>query len=261
MEKHEAEKFVIECFKHGDKEGEIVNKLALLLGAPIGLIKRFVNQVIETHLQTPDSDTGLPSSPDLRDSGKKNVTKQSERDDSPLIEEEIPIKENDFLKATSPKQKEVHRPNIQNEIKKLNEPEEGSPHYEYKINELERFVLHKIKKHHRYNDILQSVCEQTGWDWNKAQLFVAKTQTKNHQELTRSNRIFMIPFSCLFIICGFLLLLWSITTFFEYKNGVIDQISRILSVDYLSLIVGGFFTSFGIIAGGIYGLYRTLSNQ
>jgi hypothetical protein len=143
------------------------------------------------------------------------------------------------------------------------EDESGAPPHQINVNrlELERFILQSLKKHRRQNDIVQVVCERTGWSWNKAQRFVARTQTKNHHELTKRNRLFMIPFSSIFIIGGFLLLLWSVLALLDYYNGYSGQGTSTLPFDFIILVFAGLLTSFGIIAGGIYGLYCTLTSQ
>ena len=69
----------------------------------------------------------------------------------------------------------------------------------------------------------------------------------------------MIPFSIGFIIGGGLLLLWSVAAIFDYYNAITHQGYSTLSLDLIPLVIGALIASFGIIAGGIIGLYRTLA--
>ncbi len=267
MEKPEARDFVLQRLQLGYEKEEIVKDLCQRLGAPSELVLRFVNQVSENYLRNQNS--GI--SPFVIIDQKEKIENetgledkamdQSGKDDSISVEGEASIDEIVTLEQKSSEYEEERSAIEQAESQSRNEFEEISIVNDINIPELEQLTLQNIKKLYRHNDIVEQVCEKTGWSWNKAQRFVAKTQTKNHQELTRSSRIFMIIFCIIFIIGGLLLLLWSVLTFKEYRNGWTGQITSTLSMDLVSFIIGGFFTSLGIILGGIYGLYRTLSNQ
>lgn len=260
MEKQEAQAFIIQHLELGDKKDEIVAELSWRLGAPIEMVRRFVNQVIEDYHSSQISVENVASNLNSLDPEGYRVTPSIDEDESLYLSnlssgsqaEGSQTNRMDGVVVSTPS-----RADIQSSLK----TENYSTQNEIDDNELEKFIVMSLKKHRRYSDIVQAVCESTGWGWNKAQLFVAKTQTKNHQELTRSNRIFMIPFSGIFIVGGLLLLLWSILALIDYYNGFTGRGTNTLPIDFIIIVIGSFFSSLGIIAGGIYGLYRTLSNQ
>lgn len=261
MEKYEAERFVIQRLNLGDDKKEIAVELSQLLGAPTELVKRFVDQVSKSQQQLPSTIHEEFMKSDLESLSDDGAIGVIEGDDSPYLYDEPLIDEAENIES-SPHEKEDNII-ITKQKPPDDEDESGTaphPNKEEQL-ELESFVLQSLKKHRRQNDIVQVVCERTGWSWNKAQLFVARTQTRNHHELTKRNRLFMIPFSGIFIIGGILLLLWSVLALFDYYNGYSGQGTSTLPLDFIVLVIAGLLTSFGIIAGGIYGLYCTLTSQ
>jgi hypothetical protein len=47
----------------------------------------------------------------------------------------------------------------------------------------------------------------------------------------------------------------------DYYNAITGQDANTLPSDFIVLVIGAFIASIGIMAGGIFGLYRTLTNQ
>ena len=126
------------------------------------------------------------------------------------------------------------------------------PKADVDLEELAEFVVQSLKRHQRFNDIVESVCQKTGMSWNQAHRFVARTQTEHHKELTKSSRTIMIPLSIGFIVGGILLLIWSIGTMFDYYTAFTSQDYTILPVEFIFLVGGAFVTSFGPYGWGCF---------
>jgi hypothetical protein len=256
MEKHEAQDFVNECLSLGYGESEIAEELCSRLNAPFDMVMRFVEKVSSSFNTSQTSQDNFSPSNKSRDyqlsvdpyneNGEFNIYIDPPFEEAP-IEISPPIKEGNLTKSNG-------------EISswEYHGQDEG-PQLEVDFDELEQSVIRKIKKHFRHSDIVQGVCEITGWNWDQAQRFVAKSQTKHHSELTRSSRNFMIPFSSLFVVGGVLLFIWSALTLFDYYSGWTYQGGSTLPGDLIFLVIAALFSSLGIFAGGLFGLIRTLS--
>jgi hypothetical protein len=164
----------------------------------------------------------------------------------------------------APKQPSIDTPQPDPPVK-LSPAEENlisTPQKEIDAEALTKFVLQEIKHQRRQSDIIETICKRTGWHWNEAQLFVARARTTHHGEITKSQSRFMIPFSVVFIAGGVLLLIWSSYALADYYLGFTSaDRTTTLAADFIPLVFGALITSFGIIAGGIFGLYRTLASR
>ena len=267
MEKKEAEIFVIKRLDLGLKVEEIADELSLRLGAPQELLLKFVNQVAEPYIQSqkPNFDSHPIPNEQEKIEGQPSLDKYTlEQDtllDNALSKDEITQDDRESLPASQTITYQSEPAEEDSEYHFEQETEGYAKNLDVDLIELKEEILHDLKIQKRYSDIVQKVCESTGWSWDEAQRYVARTQTKNHHKINLSQRTFMIPFSVIFIIGGLLLLIWSIMTFMDYQSAMTGQGNSTLSTDFIPLLLGGFFASFGIIAGGIYGLYRSLTNQ
>lgn len=269
MEQKEAEEFVIQRLNTGMVKEKIAEELSIQMRAPSDLVTRFVDHVSNLYYQklSQESEISHPVEDEstVKTSGEGYFS--DDEIDQNIISEELQSDEEQRFDETAsqipstPMEFKIGIPEKQPENQILSESEYLSIEKEIDAIEIEQFVLQDLRNQKRYSDIIQKVCERTGWDWDEAQRFVAKTQTKNHPFLSASNRLFMIPFSAVFIIGGLLLLIWSILTFMDFQNGSTGQGSNALITSSIPLIIGGFIASIGIIAGGIFGLYRTLNSQ
>jgi hypothetical protein len=260
MDEKGATNFVLNRLKLGHNRQDIVDELSQILSAPSDLIEKFVTKVtgsspqpvvpvetpppveIETHENYVESDTL-----DVRDFQEDSLYQESEDEIQPVLQYE-----------------EVD-PDINYQGDEVEDPSDHvtdtPPKKEYTQEELTVFVLNNIKSHKRHNDIVEAVCQLTGMHWNEAQRFVARTQTQHHDQLSKSNKSIMITFSTLFVIGGGLLLIWSVLGLLDYYNAFTGQDVNTLPSDFIVLVIGAFIASIGIMAGGIFGLYRTLTNQ
>ena len=265
MDKQQATDFILKRLELGDKKEDITEALSRQLKAPSAVVATFVDQVAANFQPQPPQQpaprpvqSDIPSwIVDLEAQGPPQAFIRDEISDSqPVLESPQSYQE---INRPSSGKFQVDPP------RSLSPAEENlisTPKTEIDNDELTSFVLQELKRQRRQNDIIETVCQRTGWHWNEAQRFVARARTTHHGAISKSQNRFMIPFSVVFILGGVLLLIWAITGLVDYYLGYTspDHYST-LSADFFPVVLGALVTSFGIIAGGIYGLYRTLASR
>jgi len=259
MDKNQATDYVIKRLKYGHAIDVIAADLSKELEVPLKLITRFVKNVFDSYstTQSPgdkpsisEENTGVGSREAVMD------TDESNEKVSMYIPPDLNIiQAGEEINSNLPEPIEATHDEGTYPGQGIKESEE------YNLKEIRLFVIRSIKNHHRHNDIVAAVCTRTGMSWNAAQRFVASTQTQNHEELSRSNKTIMLLFSALFIIGGILLLGWSVISMINYYNTFTGLEPETLPPEFLVWIASGFIISLGIISGGIFGFYQSLSNQ
>ncbi len=243
MDKDQATQFIIQALDRGEAPETIVIGLSRKLGAPPAVVGKFVAQIVATYTPPAPPPPMVDSQPPFIFDDDDDLLPDSLADFGESIEFTAP--------APSKPQDQIAA-----------KPQPRKPPSEIDKTALTASILEAIKKHQRHNDIVEMVCQQTGWHWNEAQRFVARAQTANFGDLKKSRRQFMIPFGIAFIVGGVLLMGWSVIAMLDYYRAYTDLgYSPTLSFDFLPLVAGAFLTSFGLIAGGIFGIYQTLTNQ
>ena len=265
MDKQQATDFILKRLELGYKKESIAEELSSQLKAPSAVVAKFVDQVAANFQpKPPQQPAPRPAQADI-----PSWILDLEEQGSPteLIRDDI----SDSQQALKSPQsfQDLNRPSSENLLvnppSSLSEAEVNlisTPQKEIDTEELTAFVLQELKRQRRLNDIIEIVCQRTGWHWNEAQRFVARAKTTHHGAISKSQNRFMIPFSVVFILGGILLLIWAITALVDYYLGYtsLDH-SSTLSADFIPVVLGALVTSLGIIAGGIYGLYRTLASR
>jgi hypothetical protein len=134
------------------------------------------------------------------------------------------------------------------------------------LEELSETVLAQFKKQRRHNDIVEYVCHQTGWHWNKSQRFVARVQTKNHEQLQSGQNRITIFIGIGIILIGLIIAFNGVSTISEYVKiaafartnpGALLNISPMPIISALAATI----TGVGMITGGGFGVGRALSNR
>ncbi|MCJ7701965.1 MAG: hypothetical protein MUO62_10300 [Anaerolineales bacterium] len=245
MDKEQATAYILARLKLGDEKISIAHDLSHQLNAPQNIILRFIDRVAGSYKNeiSPNQDGSSPSFSPPRSTPLVKISA-----DEPSHQIASPENNAGLSDPNRASAEHLHLP-------------EDEPHPPNTIDNeaLSGFVLENLKKHRRHNDIVEEICKRTGWSWNDSQRFVARTQTEKHAEIAKSKKTFMIPFSIGFILGGGLLLLWSAAAIFDYYNAITHREYSALSSDFIPLVIGALIASFGIIAGGIIGLYRTLA--
>ena len=253
MEKEQAIEYVIDRLNAGDKISDISVDLSEMLNAPDEIVINFVRNIWMSY--QPNQQGFDP---------KNNVEVGLEPDHQNLPEEirdsdpnDINQTNNENLTVTTNDQGGVEPPVSS---KPRVEPEPSIPK-DFNKTALITLVTQNTKKYRRHNDIIETVCKETDWTWNQAQRFVAKVQTEFHDEISKSQRNFMIPFSLGITIGGLLLLLWSASTLIDYYSAYTSLEPSTLPADFVPLVIAVIISSLGIVSGGVFGLYKTLSTR
>jgi len=256
MDQQQATNYILERLKLGYTKVDIAADMSQRIGAPPDLVMRFVNKVADLQIQQePSPDNEKIAHHDDQDAFEPTYD---------LIHEwDYNDQENSYV--SNPDEKEISE-NIPGDSTHIGTAQPNQEKFKSKTAAFDRdaltdFVVQSTKRQRRFNDIVEMVCKRTGMTWNQAQRMVARTQTVHHKELTKSSGKIIIPVSIGFIIGGILLLIWSIVTIFDFYNAFMGQDFSALPVEFIFVVGGVFIASFGIMAGGAFGLYRTLSRH
>jgi len=251
MDREQATAIIQNRLKLGHDKQDIASDLSKVLDLPTELISRFVDKVAGTlsftsnehisKLSIIESEQKILDTLQVEIDPDKYTNLGSTSDGSPSAE---------GYPDYSPQHPET-----------LPVDQKSDPKNEITKEELTSLVLKSLKKKHSFNDIVEAVCKHSGMQWNQAQRFVAKVQTKHHTVLSKSNKTGVVAFSVLFILGGALLMLWASMGLIDYYFVFTGQASTTLPGDFFGLVLGGFIASFGIVAGGIFGLYKATINQ
>jgi hypothetical protein len=258
MDEIQATSFILNRLELGYDKVDIATDLSQSLGVSPELVMRFVRKVADSYTPVPPPVEPEPISRTPQVESESPISSQP-----PAVIDEPLQNEPGYSKFTY---QETQQENPQENSQLTSESSshqtqigEPSSSIAIDMDDLTTFVLQSVKKRRRHSDIVGDVCKRTLWHWEKAQLFVARTQTEHHEELSRSQRKFMIPFSIAFILGGALLLIWSITTLIDYYIAYTGSGYSTLPADVIPLVIGGLLSSIGIVAGGIFGIYKMVS--
>jgi len=115
--------------------------------------------------------------------------------------------------------------------------------------DLEQRVVQKFKNSVAVDDIIFSICQETGWNWAHAKQFVVKTYSKRGSDISRTRSRIMLVFGFLFLLLGMGLILYNVLelSFFGISRTTRNSFGGILL---------GFFLCAGSIIGIIYEFWK-----
>lgn len=116
------------------------------------------------------------------------------------------------------------------------------------------FVIRELGKHHARNDIIQRLCEVTSMNWGQAENFVREVEAQNASLIAQKQSPLITIIGVLTIIVGFGLSVW---VAYETLHGVIIFFLS-FPVPYLGNLTY-FVVGIGMVAGGIRGMWETLT--
>jgi hypothetical protein len=119
--------------------------------------------------------------------------------------------------------------------------------------QLEQRVVTDLSKHRSRNEIIRSVCEQGGLNWPEAERYVQRVEKNHGRTIARRQGPLMLFLSIGTLLIGLLLLVYSAEFFIAFFQG--DTIEKILSVRSGYYRLAGALTGFGMLVGGLIGLY------
>ncbi len=142
------------------------------------------------------------------------------------------------------------------------------------IHHLKTFVFGELKRYRNTSDIIEHLCQTTGWDWKEAAHFLEAVRLENRSKLeAHSNRLYIF-ISLLMIVSGTLSL--GVVCFWAFYNPRAGNFIFPTNMDNLILFLltqlGWFSSKFpftylffnmaltgiGMIVGGIIGLVTSI---
>lgn len=290
MDKTQATNLIISRLQAGSDKEEIAEELSRILKAPINVTGRFVDQVVDSHPEAippspqvepteplPDWLESFPSptEPELENTSPPSAESQFSNLDLPpglqvLLNEEAPSQiqreaapqpepPNNFGDVL-PQQAEFVPPSAASE----NPDSDLSP--KINLEPLQAEVLKQLKKQKRFNDVVEYVCQETGWHWNKSQRLVARVKTKHHDELMAGQNRVTIIIGLGIIIVGLVMTLNGASVISDYAKLAVfartnPEALLTMSPQVIIFALVASVTGIGMIIGGGYGVGRALTNR
>ncbi len=288
MDKTQATNHILTRLRAGYETAEIAEELSRILKAPVEVAGRFVDQVAANHPtavppssasrdEMPDWMEPLPiqADPDVAAAAPAASVSQFTNSDLPpglqaLLNEEITPEASGEPApnpgpATNsgeplPRQAEFVPPGA--ESKNL----DGDLSPKIDLESLSEEVLKKLKKQKRFNDVVEFVCQSTGWHWNKSQRFVARVKTKHHEELMSGKNRLTIIIGIGIILVGLVMTLNGASVISDYaKLAVFSRTNPdalfAMSPQAIIFALMASVTGIGMIIGGGFGVGRALTNR
>jgi len=290
MDKNQATQHTLNRLHAGYSADEITDELSRILKAPFEVTNRFVRQVIADHPEAAPADSLIENNemPEWMQPISAEFTIESEpipvanptlkatdsdlppnllallsetdADEAPVLTrpEQLPT---ESASIDLPRQAKFVPPD-----KMIENTKEAGESQTADLDELAEYVLEQLKKQRRHNDIVEIVCQRTGWHWNKSQRFVARVKTKNHDQLqSRQNRITII-IGIAIILLGLLMTVNGASTIADYAK--IAAFARtnpqaLLSISPQPIIfaLAATITGLGMIVGGGFGVGRAMTGN
>lgn len=287
MDKQQATQRIVSRLRAGYGREEIVAELSRILKAPPEVVGRFVDQVAAQHPEA------MPPIRPVEEADQPDWMQSISADPEPMaIATQPPLTANsdlppNLLKLINGNEETNHWneidapaevpqnpdsdlpkraafvPPSEQQDKHLKETEEST---KANLQELSQEVLTQLKKRRRHNDIVEFVCHETGWHWNKSQRFVARIQTQNHEKLQTGQNRLTIFVGIGIILVGLVMALNGATTIADYAKLAAfarTNPSVLMSVSPEGLIfaLAASITGLGMIIGGGYGVGRAIANR
>jgi hypothetical protein len=289
MDKQQATQHILDRLRSSYSADEITNELSRMLNAPPEVTRRFVDQVISQHPEAvpapPPDDIEIPDwmqSISIESPINSDPVQAVEPLDQSIYSDLPPnlqtlLDGNDSYVAPSltepdhepadsagidlPLQAKFIPPNERNDNAK-----NGDESQAIDLEELSDYVLDQLKKQRRHNDIVETVCDRTGWHWNKSQRFVARVKTKNYEQLQSGQNRVIILVGIGIILAGLVMALNGASTIYEYAKIVTfakTNPEALLDTSPQPIIfaLAATFTGLGMIVGGGFGVGRAMTNS
>ena len=288
MDKTQTTHHILTRLRAGYNSAEIAEELSRILKAPPDVTGRFVDQVAASHPDavppppTPHDDAPewmdplpIQADPDLEPASPASSVSPSANNDLPpglqaLLNEGITLQESvgtaaNYEPAPSP---EIPLPRQAEFVAPVDKSKNLDDDLSKKINleSLSEEVLKRLKKQKRFNDIVEFVCHNTGWHWNKSQRFVARIKTKHHDELMSGQNRVIIFIGIGIILVGLVMTLNGASVISDYAKLAVfartnPEALFTISPQAIFFALIATVTGTGMIVGGGYGVGRALTNR
>lgn len=115
--------------------------------------------------------------------------------------------------------------------------------------EITKYVIKALSRHHSINQITIDVCEKTGMKWKEAQHFIDAVQVEHKDKIARRQRPLLVFLAVISIVAGLTI---SGAMLVATMNGIIIIF---LWIPFLGNIIIT-FTGLAMVGGGIMGILK-----
>ena len=124
--------------------------------------------------------------------------------------------------------------------------------------DLTALIINKLGKHHDRDAIILAVCEKGGLNWTQAEQLIEQVEAEHRGTIVTRQSPLLIAISAVTIISGMVLLGYGILFFADFIQ--VEPLQRVflLRTGYLKII--SMVTGLGMLGGGLYGLWKTVSD-
>ena len=284
MNKEQATQHIRACLRNGDSPEEIAIELSGILNAPLEITRRFVNQVEDSFsAESPTQATIEPDSQFAEGAEIDRATSPPQTPSEPVQNIDLPpglqalllenpgyiepTKSTSASNSPSPLESDLPRQASFNPGGEASSSgEKLDDELKVNKNELAAEVLKQLKKKRRHNDIVEDICNKTGWHWNKAQRFVAQVKTKNFEELQSTQNRTTIIVGTVIILIGLVMALAGGSTLADYAKIAVfartnPEVLLSISPEFIFFALTQTVTGIGMIVGGGYGISRAITDH
>lgn len=120
------------------------------------------------------------------------------------------------------------------------------------------FVVQALGKHQDKNEVIMALCQQTGMNWKQAEQFIKQVEVDHKSTITSRQTPLFIVMGITFIVIGCGLLIANIQFFITILQSDPSEIALAVRSAYFR--IGSVVTGFGMVIGGIVGLWRAISD-
>ncbi len=122
-------------------------------------------------------------------------------------------------------------------------------------------VIQELGKHHSRNDLIIALCEQFGFNWQSAELFIREIETQHGRTIAKRQSPILFILGIGILLAGFALTIYNISYIIGYLQSPPDALSYegVLVARSFYIRIGSFITGLAMIAGGVIGLWRVVT--
>jgi hypothetical protein len=241
MEKQDAIDFIFRELDDNRSLQAITESLSKQLGAPPDVVEKFVAKVAAKRPEPVVERGGIAAS----STDMERVEIEPAADDS-----------HDQIEETQPKPETRMAEDSQSAwLESLS----SKPKVDQA--ELEVMITKELAKNTRQSDVVVSVCEFTGMNWDEAQRLVAKVALNKRQHLARRRNLIFVPMAVIAILAGLALIYASVSESYVIGSTMIEGAPLDPSSQDIQTIVWAIPIGVGLLLGGGIGLYKSLRAQ
>jgi hypothetical protein len=243
MEKNEAIEFIFRELNNERSQEEITALLCKQLGAPPEVVGKFVARVAAQR-PVPEIEPELVAA----EPAITEITEPEPAGDVPLDQDQIlEVQPESELQAS-----ETSQPLWMESLSTKPKIDQA---------ELENMITKALVKNKRQSDVVVSVCDYTGMNWDEAQRLVAQVAMEKRKHLATRRNLIFIPFSVIAILAGLALIYASLGETYSIGSTIVQGAPLDSSSQDVRTIVWAIPIGVGLLLGGGFGLYKALRAQ